>query len=330
MTSNQCLVGDIGGTNARFAVADLAGARAELRQPLSLVCAEFASPEEAIDLYFETTGLLRPSSAVIAIAGPVRGGEASTTNGAWRLSEERLRAVGFQNARLINDYTALAAACPVLVQDDVAGIGPDLERSPGENIAIVGAGTGFGVSALARCDGCSMTVVTEGGHVAFAPCNDLEIEILKVLTGRYGRVSVERILSGAGIGDLHWALARVHGRDETRLKAHHIVSRGLKGDAVCAETLERFCEVYGSVAGDFALAFGARGGVFLAGGIAPRMVSLLQSGGFRRRFEDKGRFSAYTAQIRSDVIVYPHAALIGAATLAPVTAKPPTPELVVR
>ncbi len=317
-------MGDIGGTNARFAVAERGGVRPRLIEPLSLLCADYATAAEAINHYFSRVATPRPVVARIAVAGPVDKGAVQSTNSPWRLTESDLRAQGFADARLLNDYAALALAAPILGPEDLAAIGPSASASPGLTLAVLGAGTGFGVAALARGDGADIPVSTEGGHIAFAPSDAVETHILQLLSARFGRVSVERILSGPGLSDLHWALARIDGADADPRPASEIVARGLAGDdALCAATLDRFCAIYGAVAGDLALALGARGGVFLAGGIAPRLLGPLREGEFRQRFEAKGRFAGFMAAIPTQVITHPYAALIGAALAQP---SPPAPQ----
>jgi len=169
------------------------------------------------------------------------------------------------------------------------------------------------VAGSVRRKGCDTPLSTEGGHIAFAPTDEVEIEILRALTERFGRVSVERILSGPGMEDLHVILGEIDGRKVEDLPAKQITERGVAGDACCRITIDRFCGILGSTAGDLALALGARGGVFIAGGIAPRVIDLLEAGPFRERFEAKGRFVDYMKSIPTHVILHPHTALIGAA-----------------
>lgn len=310
--SDLRLVGDVGGTNARFALADLSGLAPRLFAPRSFPGADFPSLEAAIDNYLGGVSE-RPASAVIAVAGPVTDGAAALTNGAWRMSEPALRDHGFAQARLVNDFTALALSIRRLEAGDLAEIGEAPSSATGA-IAVIGAGTGLGVAAVVREQGRDAVLVTEGGHVAFAPSDDIETEILRHLSSRFGRVSLERILSGAGLVDLRWALGRIQGAEVRPLEPERIVELALRGeDGLCVETLDRFCAIYGAAAGDFALAFGATGGVYLGGGIAPRILQTLRAGGFRERFEAKGRFAAYTARIATRVILHPTAALLGAA-----------------
>ncbi|MFI4973041.1 MAG: glucokinase, partial [Caulobacterales bacterium] len=164
-------------------------------------------------------------------------------------------------------------------------------------------------------------IATEGGHAAFAPGDAVEIEVLRLLGRRFGRVSIERILAGSGMANLRWALGRAAGGEPPELAPEEIVRRAQAGgDALCSETLARFCGIYGSVAGDFALTYGARGGVFLGGGIAPGILEPLRASEFRKRFEAKGRFTGYMAAIPTRVITHPYATLLGAAMAAPIAA----------
>lgn len=317
--SSLRLVADVGGTNVRFALADVSDETPRLFAAKSFLVADFAGLEEAADRYLSEApvpDVQRPRSAVVAVAGPITDGQATLTNGRWRMSEAALLAKGFSAARLINDYTALALSVRHLRGEDLAVIGPsDLSPPAGQTVAIVGAGTGLGVAAVVREGRREAIAATEGGHIGFAPGDETEIEILRLLSARFGRVSLERILSGAGLTDLYWALGRIDtGGDAAPLAPEEIVARAKAGsDPLAERTVDRFCAIYGAAAGDIALAFGARGGVYLGGGIAPRILDRLTQGDFRARFEAKGRFSAYLAAIPTQVIVHPFAALIGAA-----------------
>jgi glucokinase len=308
------LVGDIGGTNARFALADLSSPCPRLISPRTFVCDRFASAYAAIDTYLTASGGPRPQAAVIAVAGPVTGGEISFTNGAWRLSEQALVANGFSTARLINDFAALALGAAALGPEERRPIGPTAAAGAGETIAVVGAGTGFGVGAVVWDGGRPFALTTEGGHASFAPDDEIEDEVLAVLRRRFGHVSIERLLSGPGLQNLYGALADCYGAPTEPPEPEEITRQALAGeDPRSLETLDRFCAIFGSVAGDFALSFGARGGVYLAGGIAPAIQEHLQNSDFRRRFEAKGRFEGYMRTIPTSIILQPHAALIGAA-----------------
>jgi glucokinase len=313
----SCLVGDIGGTNARLGTADISGNTPVISEPKSYPGSQFASFDDLVDHYLRETAARFPLSIVVAVAGPIQNGEVHLTNGQWHISEEALRRKGFGFARLINDYAALAYAVEHLQDGDLAVIGGRHAGIPGETVGVLGAGTGLGVSALVRDLGTSCVMVTEGGHIAFAPVDEVEVGILRLLSQRFGRVSVERVLSGPGLVNLHWALAGLKGAEGGQLAPKEITERAAaKSDPLCVETVDRFCGIYGRVAGDLALAFGARGGMYLGGGIAPRLIDQLDAGTFRRCFEDKGRFSGYVSIIPTKVIVHPYAALLGAAEAA--------------
>ena len=314
---SSCLVGDIGGTNVRLAVADLSDGKPRLSAAKSLPHAGVATFEDVVDRYLKDHDGPRPEAIVVAVAGPIKDGEVRLTNGQWFISEKGLRAKGFGFARLINDYAALGYAVEHLEGSDLAIIGGEHPGLSGETVGVVGAGTGLGVAALVRDAHASSVMVTEGGHIAFAPVDDTEFEILKVLRARFQRVSVERVLSGPGLVNIHSALALIGGIDAEDLLPEEITRRAIaKSDSLCVETLDRFCGIYGRFAGDMALAFGARGGIYLGGGIAPRLLDQLNAGTFRRCFEDKGRFAGYMGIIPTKVIVHPFATLLGSAEAA--------------
>lgn len=310
------LVGDVGGTNVRFALADVSGPSPRLFACHSSQCANYAGVEEAIDHYLRSAPAqgARPRAAAIAVAGPVTGGATELTNGLWRMSETALVEAGFPSARLINDYTALAHSVRHLEPQDLGSIGEAPTPAANQTVALLGAGTGLGVSAAVRDGSSEAIATTEGGHIAFAPGDEVEIEILRLLTTQFGRVSLERLLSGPGLVSLRWALGRIAGRDADPLTPEEIVTRATAGaDDLCVESLDRFCAIYGSAAGEIALVYGARGGVYLGGGIAANILGWLRRSAFRSRFEAKGRFVEYLKSIPTQVILHPYAALLGAA-----------------
>jgi len=314
---SSCLVGDIGGTNVRLAVADLSEGTPRLSLPKALPHAGVATFEEVVERYLKELDGATPDAIVVAVAGPIKNGEVRLTNGQWFLSEKALRERGFGFARLINDYAALGYAVEHLKGDDLTAIGGHQPGVPGETVGVLGAGTGLGVAALVRDAHASAVMVTEGGHIAFAPVDDQELEILKVLRTRFVRVSVERVLSGPGLANLHWALGQIGAVKTDTLTPEEISRRAVaKSDPLCVAALDRFCGIYGRFAGDMALAFGARGGIYLGGGIAPKLLDELNAGTFRRSFEDKGRFVGYLSIIPTKVIVAPYASLLGAAEAA--------------
>ena len=306
------LVGDVGGTNARFALIDAEG---RVRNLHIYSAAKYASLNEIIADYLERTmGRKHPPRAAIAVAGPVLDGEIEFTNLDWQVSEgELLAQFEFEAVRLMNDFAAQALACPMLGGDSLRVLGPALRGAEGAPMVVLGAGTGFGVAGLARSERGDMAVATEGGHAAFAPSDDVEVEIWSRFRARHGRVSIERILSGRGIFELYGVLGELRQAEAGLADEKAVFAAAGQGDALASETLDRFGAFLGSVAGDLALSFGARGGVFISGGIAPRMADRLVSGAFRERFEDKGRLGAYVRQIPTSLVVHPYPAIIGAA-----------------
>lgn len=307
------LVGDVGGTNARLALVDGQG---HIRNPRTFPCKEYASLADIIAEYIETTaGKKRPPRSVLAVAGPVVDGEIEFTNLDWVVSEGDLLATfEFEAVELVNDFAAQALACPLLEGPDLRLIGPNLRRGSREHpMLALGAGTGFGVAGLARSERGDLPIPTEGGHAAFAPSDEVEVEILQRLAAKYGRVSIERILSGQGLYDLYCILAALDGKPAALKDEVAVTTEGLAGDPLAQATLDRFIKILGSVAGDLALTFGARGGVFVSGGIAPRIAERLEAGGFRARFEDKGRLADFVRDIPTYLVLHPYPAIVGAA-----------------
>jgi glucokinase len=306
------LVGDIGGTHARLALVDEEG---HIRHPVTYDERNYPSLTEVIATYLEKTlGRKRPGRAVLAVAGPVVDGEIQFTNNSWRASEgELFVAFEFESVRLINDFAAQALAAPVLPADTLRRIGPDVRGADFAPLVVLGAGTGFGVAGLARSERGDVEVAGEGGHGAFAPSDETEVQILGLLNRRFGRTSIERILSGPGLFNLYQALAEIRGATPSLADEAAVSAAAAKGDSLANEALDRFCAILGSVAGDLALTFGARGGVYISGGLAPRMADRLEAGDFRRRFEAKGRMSDFMAEIPTTLIQHPYAALVGAA-----------------
>ena len=307
------LVGDVGGTNARFAVVDAQG---HIRNPRTFANKDYASLADIMAEYIETTvGRKRPPRAVIAVAGPVLDGEIEFTNLDWVVSEGDLLAhFEFEAVELINDFAAQALACPLLEGPDIRALGPKLGKGPHDcPMVAMGAGTGFGVAGLARSERGDVPISTEGGHAGFAPNDEVEVAVWKRLDAQYGRVSIERLLSGQGLYDLYCALADQQGLAPALPDEAAVTKEGLVGDPLASATLDRFVGIMGAVAGDLALTFGARGGVFVSGGIAPRIAEKLASGAFRARFEDKGRLSDYVRAIPTYLVLHPYPAIVGCA-----------------
>ena len=307
------LVGDVGGTNARLALIDTAG---HIRHPRIFPCKDYPSLSDVIAEYINTTaGKKRPAKAVIAVAGPVLDGEIEFTNLDWTVSEgDLLSTFEFEAVDLINDFAAQALACPRLEGPDLRGLGPDLGRGAHDcPLVALGAGTGFGVAALARSDRGDIAISTEGGHAGFAPTDEVEMEIWRRLNAKFGRVSIERLMSGPGLYEVYCTLAALDSKEAALPDEMAVTKEGLVGDPLAAATLDRFGAMLGAVAGDLALTYGARGGVYVSGGIAPRIAERLAAGPFRRRFEDKGRLSDYVRTIPTFLVLHPYPAIVGAA-----------------
>jgi glucokinase len=260
----------------------------------------------------------RPRFAVIAAAGPIEGGQVTFTNNtAWRFSEAGIAKAGrLERTWLINDFAAQALSIPHLAPEELRAVGGPEQAVGAGTAVILGPGTGFGAGARVD-DGRAHAIATgEGGHTGFAPSDEIELEIIRLLMNKFGgRVSVERLLSGPGLLNLYHALAEMRGEPAPEDEPGAVTRAALAGEPLCRLAVERFCAILGSVAGDFALAFGARAGVYVSGGIAPVIIELLAASDFRRRFEAKGRMSDYLKSIPTWVVMQPQSALLGAAAL---------------
>jgi len=315
--SKTLLVGDVGGTNARFAIAQMVDGQIVLDHHESFPAEQYPTFLGGVKAFIDGCEV-KPSGGVIAVAGPVEDGAIDLTNSPWAVSETELATLGLNPVRLINDFEALAWGAPIIPADDLVRLGGPEAGDPHATIAVLGPGTGFGVSALVRdAHGQEMAMPSEGGHACFPPGDTVEDEILRILRERYDRVSIERLICGPGLLNMHRALARIEGRETHIDDPAEITATALADpDSPCGATLARFCAILGAVAGDIALTTGARGGVYIAGGIAPRILPFLMASPFRTRFERKGRFKDYMADIPTWVITHKHAALLGAARVA--------------
>ena len=307
------LVADIGGTNCRFAL-DYAPGRIGAMQ--NLACADYARFEDAARAYLASTGA-GARQAIIAIANPVDGDAIRMTNHDWAFSTAAARQeLGLDTMLVVNDFTALAMALPALNDADLRQVGGGRAK-PGGVIGLVGAGTGLGVSGLIPAGDRWVALQSEGGHVAFSPVDEREVAVLQYCWRRYDHVSAERIVSGPGIGLIREALAWSRGiHADASLPIAAIVERGLDGsDALCRETLDCFAGMLGTVAANLAVTLGATGGLYIGGGVVPRLGDYFAASPFRARFEKKGRFSAFTAQIPTMLISAPYPALVGASAI---------------
>ncbi len=309
------LLGDIGGTNARFGWQATEGG--EITHVQVLACAEFESLLSVINTYLQAQQLPRPACASLGIANPVVGDQVAMTNHHWQFSIHTLRIeLGLSKLLVLNDFTALALALTSLSMDSKRQIGGGT-ANPDAAIGLIGPGTGLGVSGLLPIGYQNkwIPIAGEGGHISLGASNALEFAILERLQKRYGHVSAERILSGSGLVDLYHALCDVYGKPGRELTtAADVLDRAEKVPASTAsETIETFCGFLGTVAGDLALTLGARGGIYIGGGIVPRLGARFEASPFRERFEAKGRFKSYLQAIPAWVIHSPVSpALLGA------------------
>lgn len=309
------LLGDIGGTNARFALTDPNSPTPAILHARSLDASAFASLQHAAEHYLAEVGV-QPTRAAIAVACPVDGEEIRLTNRAWAFTRGELQeSLGLQRLSVINDFGAVSWAVPSLQAGEWVTLYGREDATLRGPISVLGPGTGLGVSLLVGSQDDGWQVVeTEGGHVSFAPLGEEEHTVARWLSARFGRASNERLLSGKGLSHID-AVLRVGGGDvDAALREPaDIVAAALAGhDLTARRTLARFCAVLGSVAGDAALAHGART-VMIAGGIVPRFIPFLRSSAFRERFLAKGRFASYLESVTIRVITHPNPGLLGAA-----------------
>jgi glucokinase len=299
------IVADIGGTNARFACA--IDGSSTLQHIATLQCATYAGVEEAFRTYVAKLPAGKVSTLCLAIAGPVEQDAIRLTNNAWAFSRAELAQALGCRVITINDFTAQASALDVLQPGELDWIGA--ARPHGERARVVmGPGTGLGLAVISP-DGTVMP--TEGGHVAFAPSNSHELRLLELLWKQFPRVSIERLLSGPGLRTLHEANMVLAGETPETLSAADITQRAHQGDMRCMQTVANFLDILATVAGDYVLATGALDGVYLTGGILPRLGDLLDRERFRARFEAKGRFQAYCARAPLALMRAEHTGLRG-------------------
>ena len=314
------LVADIGGTNARFGWVRHAGAA--LSDVKSVLCAEYPRPEDAARTYLDRCGSgARPSYAAIAIAGAVSRGPIKVTNSHWVLERDAFaRHIGSSSIEVFNDFEAVALVLPHLTPADYQLIGPALPNPDG-TMAVIGPGTGLGVGGMVPVRGqrgAWQSLCGEGGHVTLAAATEYQHQVLLAARRVHPHVSAERLVSGIGLPTLRDAVAEVEGLDNDRARStEEICTLGAaRADRLCERTMEAFCSFLGGIAGNLALTFGARGGVFIAGGIVPRLGTFFAQSAFREQFEAKGRYEDYLRTIGTAVITAPNPGLQGLACAA--------------
>lgn len=312
------LLADIGGTNARFALEQANGHIAAVSV---LPCKSYLTISDAISAYLASDeaqlyGAKYVRLAAFAIANPVDGDYVRMTNHHWQFSIDAVRRdFGFDSLLVVNDFKALAMALPYLGIEDLMQVGTGHPRA-NSVMALVGVGTGVGVSALIPSDSGWVALDSEGGHATFTPANEREIAILRHAWREHDHVSAERLMAGIGLDLMYRAIAELRGQPAQPLSVPDILARAMNNEcALCDETVECFCEILGTLAGNLALTFGAKGGIYIGGGIVPRLGRRFVESGFRQRFEHKGRFSSYLQDIPTYVITADYPAFFGVSAL---------------
>jgi len=307
LSRDHALLGDIGATNARFALLSK-GVVGPVRR---FSVADFPSFADAVDAFLDADGRSTSAQhAVFAIAGPVHGRRCVLTNCPWTIDADELRAAfGLATVHLCNDFEAAALSLPHLQATELYPLGKG-EPLQGAPMAVLGPGSGLGVAGLVPGPHGPVVIASEGGHATMAGTSAREDLIIDHLRRQFGHVSAERVVSGPGLESLYRTVIAVDGIAAPERDAAAITEAALTC-AAARMALELFCAMLGTIAGNVALTFGARGGVFIAGGIAPRITDFLARSEFRARFESKGRFRSYLETIPSSVIVHPAATFVG-------------------
>jgi glucokinase len=306
------LLADIGGTNVRFALVPEGSS--EPQQEANMLCADFRGLEEAVRFYLSSVGVQVVTEAAFDVATAVTGDFIKLTNSPWAFSiEQTRRALGLTRLLVINDFTALALAVPLLPSQALRKVGGGA-AVPGAPLAVIGPGTGLGVSGLLPQGTDWIPIQGEGGHTAFSPMDAREDAVLALLRERFGHVSTERVASGPGLVNLYESLCALDRVVIRALKPEHVSDAGLSGsDPQCAEAVHMFCAILGTAAANLVITLGARGGLYIGGGIVPQLGDYFAGSAFRTRLEHKGRFSKYMAEVPAWVILAENPALHGLA-----------------
>lgn len=311
------MVADIGGTNARFGLVTSVNLKKQefiIENQQTFASCDFESIEQAVTCYQQTLSDKSVNSACLAVAGPVSGEQIKLTNLNWNFNiTNTQRDLGFKELYVINDFAAYAYAIQYLEQQNLRTInqGVAVKNAP---IAVVGPGTGFGVAALLWQNNRAQVLASEGGHMSLAANTALQAAIKEQLSRKFSLVSIERVFSGPGLRHLYRALAAVEGTTALKLSTSEISQHALAGtDPMCQRTLALFCSWLGSVTGDLALTLGAKGGVFLSGGILPKIADFLVESDFQRAFKSKDQMSHYLQDIPVQLVTKGNSALLGAA-----------------
>lgn len=319
MADASLLIGDIGGTNARFALAD--NTEPGFARELTLQCADFESAEAAIKHYLASVDATSPDAICLAAAGPVVDDKIRVTNNHWTLAtDELVREFATKSVRLLNDFHAIAYCIPFLGAEDCMPIDLPSPRPLSDSdysVAILGPGTGLGAVGLRKHGDLLIPIAGEASHGGFAPETKVQLDVLSALRERFDRVSTERVLSGSGLENIYWALGQIHGDKLPKLSAAEIFAKaGDNSDPHAAESVALFFEILGQVAGDLALTLGAEDGVYIAGGIVKRYPELLANSRFRSGFEGKGVHRSLMERIPTQLILHEQPGLLGASYVA--------------
>ncbi|MGE3932277.1 MAG: glucokinase [Rhodospirillaceae bacterium] len=308
------LLGDIGGTNARFALLEPDGRIHDLR---TLKSADHRDLRAAALAFLDGAGHAEPDRAALAIAAPITRDRVRFTNRGWSFSIAGLRkGLGLRDIRVVNDFVANALAVPHLRPRESMAVGGGRARA-GAPVVVLGPGTGLGVAALVPHEGRWLPVATEGGHATLAAADAREAAIIAALRGRNLHVSAERALSGPGLVALAGAIAVIDGSGPAPTDPERITVEGVAGrDPLCRAVVDSFLGFLGGFAGNLALSYGALGGVYIAGGIVPDFAAYVSRSPFRRQFEAKGRFRAYLAEIPVRIVTRAEPAFLGLKALA--------------
>ncbi|MCC7273383.1 MAG: glucokinase [Alphaproteobacteria bacterium] len=309
------LLADIGGTNARFRIA---GDGTTVDLP-TIAVRDHPTVESAIAAVLAGHAGGAPAAAVLAVAGPIADGRMHLTNAAWEIDAAQVgERCGFARVRLVNDFAALAWSLPALTDRDLVALGGGAGDARAPRV-VLGPGTGLGAAAYVEADR-GIAIEGEGGHVSLAAADDRESAVVAQLRRRFGHVSVERAVSGQGLVNLYEAIATIDGVTVAARTPDEITTDASAGGCdVCRAALDMFCAFLGAFAGDLALTFGARGGIYVAGGIAPRIRTRLAASRFHDRLVDKGRFRQWLEAIPVRLVVHPAPALVGLERLIAMT-----------
>lgn len=311
--NSHAIVADIGGTNARFAVVDMA--TLSISEIVIYQSSEAACLEQLFDTYRRDKELDDIDIAAVAIAGPVYGNIVQLTNLPWTVSKKSIQSTfGLKYFSLINDFSAIALSLSHQQTHDLEVIGPAMLPDPNGNKLVLGPGTGLGVAYLAKDHKHLIPVPSEGGHMSFAPDTDFEWYLYQTLKAKFGRVSIERVLSGPGLESIYTALNAYYNCDNKPLNAKSITHQALMGECdIAIQSTLSFLNILARTAGDFALNANATGGIYLSGGIVLKMIDLIDEKSFRSAFEAKGRFQNFVASIPTYILHDNYPGLKGAA-----------------